>query len=73
MTSIKLTTDRAAVVDTSNHWIDATKHPPPRGAKLLCINRSQGVAILSPWVPVFGFTHWAPLPTFDDAEKPEAP
>jgi hypothetical protein len=65
---IKPTSDRAAIVDTEFHWIDATEHPPPRGAKILCINRMQGIAVIGSWLPTFGFTHWAPLPTF---EKPK--
>lgn len=61
---IKTTTDKAAVIHTGWHWIDASVNPPPRGAKLLCINKDYGTAVLSIWVPSFGFTHWAPLPTF---------
>jgi hypothetical protein len=53
-------------VDTSIHWIDATEQPPPLNAKLLCINRRQNIATLSNWIPSFGFTHWAPLPTWKD-------
>jgi hypothetical protein len=64
--TIKTTTDKAAVVDTSIHWIDATEQPPPLNAKLLCINRRQNIATLSNWIPSFGFTHWAPLPTWKD-------
>ena len=62
--TIKTTTDKAAVVDTSIHWIDAAKQAPPMNAKLLCINKRQGVAVLSSWIASHGFTHWAPLPTF---------
>lgn len=36
----------------------------PRGSKLLCINRKQGIALLSDWRDDFGFTHWHPLPRF---------
>ena len=61
---IKHTADRSTVVDTSVHWIDARETPPPRGSKLLCINKRLGVAVLSVWIPDFKFTHWAPLPTF---------
>jgi hypothetical protein len=61
---IKTTTDKAATVDTEYHWIDAKEYPPPLGPKLLCINKQQGVAILSHWVSAFGFTHWCPLPSF---------
>ena len=64
---IKQTADKSAVVDTTIHWIDAKDNPPPRGSKLLCINRRLGVAVLSIWIPDFGFTHWAPLPSFKKA------
>ena len=69
---IKHTTDRAAVVDTEYHWIDATENPPPRGSKLLCINKKYGVAVLSAWTPECGFTHWSPIPTFrKDTNEPQ--
>jgi hypothetical protein len=61
---IKPTSDRAAVVNTEYHWTDAKEYPPPLGPKLLCINKQQGVAVLSHWVSAFGFTHWAGLPSW---------
>ena len=70
--NVKLTSDRAAVVDKNYHWLDASKHPPPRGSKLLCINKHHGTATIGYWVSAFNFTHWAPLPTFNDAEEQEA-
>ena len=62
--SIKPTTDKAAVVDTQYHWLDAKEHPQPRGGKLQCINKHTGVAVMSVWNDAYGFTHWCPLPTF---------
>ena len=62
--TIKTSTDKAAVVDTEYHWLDAKEYPPPLSKKILCINKHHGVASLSPWVSAFGWTHWAPLPTF---------
>lgn len=62
---IKQTNDKAAVVDTGYHWLDAKEYPPPSG-KLQCINRAHGVALISTWRDEFGFTHWAPLPTFKE-------
>jgi hypothetical protein len=57
---------RAAIIDRGYHWreIDANTR---RGAKVQLIHRWSGVAI-------YGtisshekfFTHWAPLPTFED-------
>jgi hypothetical protein len=66
---IKETTDKAAVVDTEYHWLDAKVYPPPLSKKLQCINKDQGVAVYSYWVSAFGFTHWAPLPTFGKDER----
>ena len=69
--SIRLTTDKAAVVDTTFKWIPVTTVPPKRGAKCLVINKRHGVARLDIWTPESDATHWAPLPTFlteeDDA------
>lgn len=67
---IKPTTDRAAIVDTEFHWIDAKDRKPPRGAKILCINLYTRVAVLGEWRDVYGFTHWAPLPTFKPCHEP---
>ena len=68
---IKLTNDKAAMVDTKIKWIPVTTVIPPRGAKVLLINRKFGVAVLGPWSPDEEWTHWHPLPTFlteeDDA------
>ena len=61
---IRQTANKAAVVQEDHFWIDAKVNPPPRGSKLLCINRRQGVAVLSDWREDFGFTHWAALPRF---------
>lgn len=61
---IKETSDKAAVVHTEFHWLDAKEYPPPLSKKILVINRNQGVALLSHWAAAFGWTHWAPLPSF---------
>ena len=70
--TIKLTTDKAAVVDTQFKWIPITTLAPKRGAKCLVINRKHVVARLDIWTPESDASHWAPLPTFftdeDDAE-----
>ena len=65
MTNIKLTSDQFAVVDVNNKWLDAKKYSPPRGAKMLMIDRRLGVAVLGVWRDADGWTHWCPLPTFD--------
>lgn len=56
----------AAAVAPNHHYRDAAIHPPPRGVKLICINRRHGVAMFSEWSDKFGYTHWAPLPKFED-------
>ena len=66
--NIKLTTDRAAVVDKDYHWIPVSQAQPPRGAKVQLINRALGVAVYGTWEPRAGWTHWAGLPTFAPEE-----
>lgn len=70
--AIKTTTDKAAVVDTEYHWLDAKDFPPLLSKKILCINKHHGTATIGYWASAFNFTHWAPLPTFNDAEEQEA-
>ena len=65
---IKLTTDRAAAVNTRLPWLPIEKVPPPRGAKLLLINRAFGVATLGAYAPDQGWTHWQALPRFVEGE-----
>lgn len=60
----KLTSDRAAVVAPDMHWLSVAEAPPPRGAKVLLINRSLGTATLGHWSAGSPWTHWFPLPTF---------
>ena len=36
-------------------------------AKMLLIDKKLGVAVLGTWRTADGWTHWAPLPTFDKA------
>jgi hypothetical protein len=61
---IKLTTDKAAVVDTKAKWIPISVMLPPRGAKVLVIEKKFGVARLDNWHPESGASHWFPLPTW---------
>jgi hypothetical protein len=65
MVDIKLTRDQFAIVDVNNKWIDAKDNPPPRGPKMLLIDRRLGVAVLGTWRDSDGWTHWCPLPTFE--------
>lgn len=68
MTNIKMTRDQFAVVDVNNKWLDAKKYSPPRGAKMLMIDRKLGVAVLGTWRDADRWTHWCPLPTFEREE-----
>jgi hypothetical protein len=61
---LKLTADRAAVVDRTYHWIPLSVSQPARGAKVQLINRAHGVAAYGTWEPKSQWTHYAPLPTF---------
>lgn len=67
MANIKLTSDKFAVVDINNKWIDAKKYSPPKDAKMLLIDRNLGVAVLGTWNNADGWTHWCPLPTFEES------
>lgn len=59
------THDRAAVVSTQTLWIPVGPDTP-RGAKVQLINRSAGVATYGHYAPGSWWTHWHPLPRFDD-------
>jgi hypothetical protein len=61
---IKLTNDKAAVVDTKSKWIPIHVMLPPRGAKVLVINKARGSATLTNWQPGEDWDFWHPLPTF---------
>jgi hypothetical protein len=66
--TIKLSTDRKAVVDTDLHWIPVAKEQPPRGAKVQLIDRKLGSATSGTWYPGNSWTHWFPIPTFNPNE-----
>lgn len=63
----KLTHDRAAAVDTRYAWRPVGPDTP-RGVKLLIINRAAGVATFGQYSPGSWWTHWAPLPSFQDKQ-----
>ena len=60
----RLSTDKAAFIDTDYKWQKITADSP-RGVKLQLINKRFGVASYG---RLYGeesyYTHWAPLPTF---------
>jgi len=70
---IKLTADKSAVVHTQLKWLSIAAQEPPRGAKVMLINRTLGCATIGVWYPGNDWTHWFPLPTFftygDDADN----
>ena len=59
----KPTADGAAIVTPDIHWkpIDALT---PIGARMLLIEKSQGVAYVRAHFSNDGFRHWLTLPTF---------
>lgn len=62
----QLSTDRSTAVDRSYKWLPIDSHTP-RGVKLQLINRRAGVAQYGRLTTdEFFWTHWAPLPTFQD-------
>lgn len=66
--TIKTTHDGAAAVNTDLRWIPISEAPPPKGVKLLLINRSDGVAHLSIYRKADRWTHWQALPKFKDKQ-----
>ena len=62
--TIAPTANKAAIVDKEYHWIDAKENPPPKGPKMLMIDKRLGVAVLGAWRDLDGWSHWCPLPTF---------
>ena len=65
--TIKLTSDRAAAVNTETHWIKITPdNKPIAGTRYLLINRKCGVAQIAPYRDDGWYTHYAGLPKFAD-------
>jgi hypothetical protein len=63
----KLTADGAAVVTPNIKWLPITPNTP-MGARMLLIEKAQGVAYIRARMKGDNFTHWHPLPTFKDPE-----
>ena len=64
--SYRISSDRAAAVSPTVHWLPINEHTP-NGAKMLLINKAAGVAHIGLHTSTDDFyTHWAPLPTFKD-------
>lgn len=61
----KLTSDGKALVAPSVKYKPIDPANPPRG-KCLFISRLQGVAVIGEYRSDFGWTHYFPLPTFED-------
>lgn len=66
---IKLNTDKSAAVNQHLVWLSIDDHPPPVGAKLLLINRANGVAVLGIYQAKHQWTHWQGLPNFAEEQK----
>ena len=64
----KLTHDGAALVAPAIKWIPITKDTP-FGAKCLVIDQVQGIAYLRALWPGNGWTHYHPLPRFNDSQQ----
>ena len=67
--TIKLTTDKAAVVSTMNKWIPITTVQPPENSLCLLINRKFGTSRLDKWNRKSDATHWYPLPTWQTGDE----
>lgn len=65
--TVRLTSDRAALVDTRLKYIPIDPQNPPQG-KVLLINRHRRQPVTGEYSARFDWTHYHPLPTFDDAE-----
>lgn len=63
---IKLTNDRKAAVNHDVFWIPIKRQTPPRGTKLLLINRKHGAGTTGEWAPGSEWTHWQGWPKFGD-------
>ena len=66
---IKLNTDKSAAVNQQLVWISIDEVPPPVGAKLLLINRANGVAVLGVYQAKHQWTHWQGLPKFEEEHQ----
>lgn len=67
--TIKLNTDKSAAVNQQLVWISIDEVPPPVGAKLLLINRANGVAVLGVYQAKHQWTHWQGLPKFEEEHQ----
>lgn len=65
----QVNTDKSAAVNQSLTWLSIDDHPPPVGAKLLLINRANGVAVLGIYQAKHQWTHWQGLPKFAEEQK----
>lgn len=65
--TVRLTSDGKALVNTALKYIRIDPKDPPQG-KVLLINEWLRQPVIGSYVATHGFTHYHPLPTFDDAE-----
>lgn len=64
----KLTADGAAVVTPNVKWLKIDEHTPVN-ARMMLIEKAQGVAYTRVRYIGDGFDHWFPLPTFEETES----
>lgn len=64
----KPTADGAAIVAPNVKWLKIDANTPI-GSRMQLIERAQGVAYTRIHLRGDGFTHWFPVPTFDENES----
>lgn len=69
--TFKLDSTRSAVVAPEVKWIPIDEHTPI-GVRMQLCEKAQGVAYIRTHLKGDGFTHWFPLPTFDDHVLPQS-
>ena len=67
--TIKLNAEKSAAVNQQLVWLSIDEVQPPVGAKLLLINRANGVAVLGVYQAKHQWTHWQGLPKFAEEQK----
>lgn len=66
--TFKRTSDGVALVDTALKYIPIDPKNPPQG-KVILINRFYRQPVVGTYNSAHDWTHYYPLPTFDDAEQ----
>ena len=64
----KLSSDGAAVVAPNVKWIRIDERTPI-GCRMQLVDKAQNIAFTRVHHKSDGFTHWFPVPTYDEDEK----